>query len=95
MPPNMTPDELARWQTKQIEALIAIGINPLDAHSVVTRFVAKLPPGADPDHYVPYDGGAGVDVSSKEVLADVRAWWYGNENVDARYKRLLDAKGAE
>lgn len=92
MPPNMTPAELERWQSRQIDAIVARGINPLDAAAAVKRFLAKLPPGADPDSYVPQDY-AGVDVSSKEVIDDARANWYGK--VDAKHVRLLDARGTE
>lgn len=92
MPPNMTPAELERWQSRQIDAIVARGINPLDAAAAVKRFLAKLPPGADPDSYVPQDY-ANVDVSSKEVIDDARANWYGK--VDPRVARLLDAKVSE
>lgn len=91
MPPNMTPAELERWASRQIDAAIARGSNPIDSANAVKRFLSKLPPGADPDSYVPNDYGAGVDASSKEVLADARADWYGK--VDAKNARLLDAKG--
>lgn len=92
MPPDMTPAELERWKTRQVQALINAGQNPIDASNQVARFLAKLPAGADPDHYVPRDNG-GVDVSGKAILDDMRADWYGK--VDATHARLLDAKGVE
>lgn len=88
----MTPAELERWQTKQVSALIACGINPIDAHNQVARALAKLPPGADPNTYVPRDVPV-EDLSSQQVLGDLRASWYGDEDVPARFKRILDAKG--
>lgn len=91
MPPNMTPTELERWASKQIDAIVARGINPIDAANAVKRFLSKLPPGADPDHYIPNDGGEVGDLTSKAVTDDMRADWYGK--VDARNARLLDAKG--
>lgn len=91
----MTPDELDKWSNAQIHAAVARGINPLDAQNAVKRFLAKLPVGADPNTYVPADYFASEDLTSAAVLADVRAHWYGDERVAARYKRLLDAKAGE
>lgn len=93
MPPNMTPTELERWATKQIDAIVARGINVLDATSAVKRFLSKLPPGADPDTYVPQDGGEVGDLSSKDATDDARAAWYGDARVPSRWKRILDSKG--
>lgn len=89
--PNMTPAELERWQSRQIDAMVARGINVLDATNAVKRFLSKLPPGADPDHYIPNDFGNVGDLTSKAVTDDARADWYGK--VDAKNARLLDAKG--
>lgn len=88
----MTPLELERWQTKQVTALTDSGVNPLDAYNQVTRFLAKLPVGADPNTYVPRDMPY-EDLMRDAVLNDLRSWWYGNEDVPARFKRLLDARG--
>ena len=87
----MTPAELERWQSRQIDAAVARGINPIDAANAVKRFLAKLPEGADPDSYVPADTLSIVDLPSKAVLDDMRADWYGK--VEPKYARLLDAKG--
>jgi hypothetical protein len=92
MPPNMTPTELDKWASKQIDAAVARGVNPIDAAAAVKRFLAKLPPGADPDHYVPHDGGE-ADVTRKEAIDDARADWYGK--VEPRVARLLDARSVE
>jgi hypothetical protein len=89
----MTPAELERWKSRQIAALVACGINPIDAHNQVTRFLAKVPPGADPNTYVPRDVPGGEELTGKTAMSDLRAAWYGDEDVPARFKRLLDAKG--
>lgn len=88
----MTLAELERWASKQVAALIDAGVNALDAHNAVNRALAKLPPGADPNTYVPRDVPF-EDLSSKAVLDDLRAAWYGDEDVPSRFKRILDAKG--
>lgn len=97
MPPNMTPTELDKWASRQIDAAVARGVNPIDAAAAVKRFLAKLPPGADPDHYVPYYGddpyGTSADVSSKAVIDDARSDWYGK--VAPNVARLLDARSVE
>lgn len=89
MPEPMTPDELERWKTKQINAAIAIGINPLDAANAVKRFLDKLPYGADPNTYIPPAYTLEQDLTSAEVKNDLRAEWY--ERAPRRFKRLLDA----
>lgn len=91
---EMTPDEIERFKTQQIQALIAAGQNPIDAANQVKRFLAKVPPHADPRSYVPRDL-PNEDLSSEAVLDDLRASWYGDEKVPAKMKRILDAKGVE
>jgi hypothetical protein len=87
----LTDTELERWRTKQIHAAISRGVNPIDAQNAVTRFLAKLPAGADPNTYVAPAFLLEEDLSSKAVAADVRAHWYGGKRVPSRFKRLLDA----
>jgi hypothetical protein len=86
----MTPDELARWQTRQIAAAIAIGIHPLDAQKAMDEVMATLPPGADPRTYMRSARELEQDVSSAVILADARAAWFAE--ADPRYARILDAK---
>jgi hypothetical protein len=89
----MTSAELERWASRQIAALIDAGTNAIDAHNQVTRFLAKLPVGADPSTYVSRDTVSSEDLTSKAVLNDLRSAWYGSDSVEARFKRILDAKG--
>lgn len=89
----MTPAELERWASRQIAALIDAGVNAIDAHNQVTRFLAKLPVGADPATFVPHDTPNSEDLTSRAVQDDLRAWWYSEDSVEARFKRILDAKG--
>lgn len=90
---NVTPDELERWQTKQIQAAIAFGINPIDAAKAVDEFLANVPSGADPRTYVRPAYQLEQDISSQAVEDDARAAWFGD--TDPRYARLLDAKEVE
>lgn len=92
MPPNMTPDELEKWKNRQIAALIRYGQNPIDAANQVERALAKMPPGADPNTYVPRDV-PNEDLSGKAVLDDMRAAWY--QRAEPRDARLLDARSVE
>lgn len=82
-----------KWQNSQVRALVAIGVNPLDAQSAVKRFLAKLPYGADPATFVAPAYTLAEDLISKSVADDLRVAWYGSENVEPRFKRLLDAQG--
>jgi hypothetical protein len=90
----MTPDELARWQTKQIAAAVTRGVNPVDAAAAVKRFMARLPAGADPNTFVAPAMTLNQDLTSSEISADLRASWYGDSGVSRRFKRLLDATQA-
>lgn len=92
MPPNMTPTELERWQSRQISAAISRGVNPLDAHRTAKWVVEHLPPGADPDTYVFPAEVLNEDLMSKEVLGDARAEWFASDEVPAIFKRILDAR---
>lgn len=85
----MTPAELERWKSKQIDAAIAIGVNPLDAIASVNRFVAAVPPGADPRTYIRPAYELDQNLSAPDILADAKAAWVGD--VDAKDARMLDA----
>lgn len=86
-------DELERWKTAQIQAAIARGVNPLDAANAMRDFLASVPAGIDPRGYVRPASSLEQDLTSRAVGNDLRAAWYGDEDVPARFKRLLDAKG--
>ena len=83
---------LEQWKNAQVSALIARGVNPLDAHNAVDRFVTTLPPNADRDSYVAPPATLEQDLRSQAVEDDLRAFWYGDEQVPKRFKRLLDAE---
>lgn len=87
------PTDLDRWASRQINAAIRYGVHPLDAARAVREFLRLLPLGADPDTYIVPAARLEQDLTSAEVLADVRAAWYGSENVEPKYKRLLDSRG--
>lgn len=80
-----------KWASKQVGNLVARGTNPLDAAAAVKRFLAKLPYGADPDSYVAPAASLEENLASPAVTADLRAAWFGDENVPARFKRILDS----
>lgn len=88
-----TDAEIERWKTKQINAAIARGVNPIDAISAMKDFLASVPLGVSPIGYIRPASSLEQDLTSKAVADDLRGTWYGDEDVPTRFKRLLDAKG--
>lgn len=89
------PTDLDKWRTKQVNAAVARGLNVLDAQNAVDTFLALLPSGADPDTYIVPSYQLEQQLPSVAILADARAAWYGDEDIQPRFKRILDAKGVE
>lgn len=89
----MTPEELERWRTQQINAAIERGVNPLDAAKAMDAYLATLPPGADPATYVAPARTLEQVLPTHAIVDDARGAWYGD--VEPRVARLLDAKDEE
>jgi hypothetical protein len=91
----MTPEQLAKWAEKQIQALIrgpsGRGLDAIEAERSVTWVLQHLPPGADPTTYV-FPADVLNEPLDEKAVADARADWYSSDSVPAKYKRLLDAK---
>lgn len=83
--------DYSKWANRQIAVAIELGVNPLDATRAVNEFLAMLPPGADPDTYIVPARALEQPLPTEQILADLRADWYGDEAIPARFKRLLDA----
>jgi hypothetical protein len=85
---------LERWAGKQITAMVALGVNVLDAQKAVRAFMEVLPPGADPDtHIVPAHFMA-QDITRKEYTDDAVSAWVSDERIPSRFKLLLVASAA-
>lgn len=80
-----------KWQTQQIAALVELGVNPVDAEASVDFVLRHLPAGADPATYILPDTALIDELTTREVVADARVAFYTDEDVPARYKRILDA----
>lgn len=74
------------WIEQQIDALITLGFTPADAFTAVMAAIAQMPPGANPDEYIPPIATIQVDADDIE---DARVSWY--ETAPDKVKRLLDA----
>lgn len=90
----MTADELAKWASHEINALISIGLDPLDAQNTVKRVLAKLPENADPRTWLPPVPGGNVEIDEAHVL-DARADYYADEDVPDKFRMLIDAVETE
>lgn len=79
------------WAEKEIQALINIGIHPLDAQRTVNWILSKVPPGQDPATWIPQLSDLKTDVSEGDAV-DASAAWF--ERAPSRFKRLLTPVGA-
>jgi len=91
--PNL---DRAKWAERQVEALIEMGDDPLDAEKFVADALAMVPEGEDPGTWIPDAEALALSftVAAADV-ADARADWYASEDVPNAWKRLLDATEVE
>lgn len=87
----MTPEQLAKWAENQIQALIRIGFDAIDAERSVNWVLQHLPPGADPTTYI-FPAEVLNEPLDEKAIDDARADWYASGAVPNKYKRLLDAR---
>lgn len=90
----MTEDELQKWAESQVDALVAAGIDRLDAQQTMKQVLAQLPEGVDPRTWIPPADGGPVEITEADV-EDARADWMASDAVEPKYKRLLDAEAVE
>jgi hypothetical protein len=86
----MTPEQLAAWGESQIQALIRIGFDAIEAERSVTWVMTHLPPGADPRTHV-FPAEVLNEPLDDKAVSDARQDWYASDAVPNKYKRLLDA----
>jgi hypothetical protein len=80
--------DLAKWAEQEVQALISIGTNPIDAQHTVDWILKNLPPGADPRTWIPTPADlARTELSDKEAVSDAKATWI--ERKPRKIKRLL------
>ena len=87
----MTPEQLAKWAEAQIQELIRIGFDAIEAERSVNWVLEHLPPNADPRTYV-FAAETLMEPLDEKALADARIHWYADEAVPGKFKRLLDAR---
>lgn len=79
----------SKWLQAQVNAAVAIGINPIDAHNAAKAFLALLPADADPDTYIVPAYALEQDVSDPALVQDAVNAWAGDEEVATRFKLIL------
>jgi hypothetical protein len=87
----MNPEQLAKWAEGQIQELIKIGYDAIEAERSVNWVLQHLPPGADPRTYV-FPAEVLNEPLDEAAISDARTDWYASEAVPNKYKRLLDAR---
>jgi hypothetical protein len=87
----MTPEQLAKWAESQIQALISIGFDAIEAERSVNWVITHLPPGADPRTYI-FPAETLNEPLDEAAVNDARQDWYASSAIPAKYKRLLDAR---
>jgi hypothetical protein len=87
----MNPDQLAKWAEGQIQELIKIGYDAIEAERSVNWVIAHLPPGADPTTYI-FPAETLYEPLDEKAVADARTDWFSSDAVPNKYKRILEAK---
>lgn len=91
----MTPEQLAKWGESQIQALIRIGFDAIEAERSVNWVLEHLPGSplglADPRTYV-FPAETLNEPLDQKAVDDARADWYAVDAIPNKYKRLLDAR---
>jgi len=90
----MTPEQLAKWAESQIQALISIGFDAIEAERSVNWVLNHLPPGADPRTYV-FPAETLYEPLDEIAISDARTAYYANDAIPPKFKRLLDAREAK
>lgn len=80
-----------KWQTQQIQAAVAIGVNPLDAAKAAKWVIDHLPPGADPNTYVIPAAQLEQDLTAPEITQDAVSAWVAREDVPSQWKLIVVA----
>ena len=77
-----------KWAERETQALITVGVNPLDAQRSVSWTLANMPPGADPATWIPAISDLDTPVDKAAAQDALAAWFF---RTPAKYKRLLSA----
>lgn len=80
-----------KWIDKQTNALIAAGVNPVDAARSAKWTIDTMPQGADPDTWIPTVLDIAENSDDAAVVQDTRVAYYASNDVQPKYKRILDA----
>jgi hypothetical protein len=85
------PEPLVKWAEKQIQELIKIGYDAIEAERSVNWVLQHLPSGADPTTYI-FPAEVLNEPLDQKAVDDARADWYASKAVPTVDKRILDAK---
>ena len=90
------PVDLDKWARGQVDALVALGDDAIDAERYIKAVLAWLPEGADPSAFVPTEEQLdSIGVVDEAAIGDARTLWYSADWVSGKYKRLLDSRSKE
>lgn len=77
------------WANAQISALLAVGVNPIDAQQCVAWVQRRASVGVDPKTWVPSADDVSMPLDDA-ILHDARVAWYVEK--PSKVKRMLDAR---
>lgn len=85
---------LLLWSEVQKASLIDAGVHPHDAERAVSWVVDHLPPGQDPDTWMPAREVVidAVRAAQRESIVDAKAAWYSDDAVPSRFQNILSAQ---
>ena len=84
-----------KFAIAQTAALLRLGTPVQDVERTLKWLERTLPADADPATWLPTEAALDTDLETNVGgVQDARADWYMKSSVPKRFKRLLDAKGA-
>ena len=87
------PVDLDKWARGQVDALVALGDDAIDAERYIKAVLSWLPEGADPSTFVPTEEQLdSIGVVDEAAVGDARVVWFSANWVSGKFKRLLDAR---
>lgn len=84
--------EHQKWYDREVDALVELGVDLIDAEARQQWILDNLPYGEDPATYIFPGGALYQDPSAPDKVQDAAAAYIASDETPSRFKRLLHAK---
>lgn len=82
----------AQWAQSQYDALVELGVSPIDAQKRIDWILANLPDGEDPATYIFPPNALWQDPAAPDKEQDSAAAFIASDDTPNKYKRLLHSR---